>query len=101
MSLVRQVAQTLRQGHLTTSRAIVARRWYSEQPGDDIPPRVTDLQAAAGIPPVSPERTVFIYSPSKVAGQHGLAQTIHGGRGLAGSEPMVKMQGNVHIGLVT
>ncbi|KAK2080827.1 hypothetical protein QBZ16_000681 [Prototheca wickerhamii] len=79
MIAIRQVAQGLRQARVTPSLPAVARRCFSEQPGDDLPPRATDLQAASGIPPVAPGRTVYIYSPSRVAGQHGLAQTIEGG----------------------
>lgn len=86
MIAIRQVAQGLRQARVTPSLPAVARRCFSEQPGDDLPPRATDLQAASGIPPVAPGRTVYIYSPSRVAGQHGLAQTIEGGA-LGGRSP--------------
>lgn len=37
-----------------------------------------DILTAASVPGIDPERKVYIYAPSKAAGQHGLACTVEG-----------------------
>lgn len=61
------------------ARCATGWRSFSTQIGDDLPSHGTDLQVAGGAPPMAAQRKVIIFSPSRVAGQHGLAQTIDGG----------------------
>lgn len=75
-----QLVNGLKQSRAVLPRCVGAWRSFASAAEDGAAEQATDLQAASGMPPLGAQRKVIIFSPSKVAGQHGLALTIDGSK---------------------